>query len=344
MRLIPAMPLAFAVVLFAGTIARAADPVPIRVGWVAPVANFASILLMKPDLMHKQGKTYNLQPQHFASTPTMIPALAANEIDIGSISYAAFANAIENAGMEDLRVIADDFQDGVNGSYSDEIMVLKDSPIKTVEDLKGKVASSNGAGGAVDVALRVMLKKHGLEDKRDLSIVEVSLANQRAALASHKSDVITTAIPFAKDPELRKIARTLFTQADAIGPSQMILWAARAGFIEKNRAALVDLLADTIRARRFYTDPANHAEAVKVAADFSKQPAESLDGWLFTRAGDYYHDPDDRLNMKEFQANIDTQHEQGFLKAALDVAKYADLSLVDEAAHAVQSHQGSKQP
>jgi len=214
--------------------------------------------------------------------------------------------------------------------------VLKDSPIKTVEDLKGKVASSNGAGGAVDVALRVMLKKHGLEDKRDLSIVEVSLANQRAALAAHKSDVVTTAIPFSKDPELRKIARTLFTQADAIGPSQMILWAARSGFIRKNRAALVDLLADTIRARRFYTDPANHAEAVKIAADFSKQPSASLDSWLFTKDGDYYHDPDDRPNMKAFQANIDTQHEQGFLKATLDVAKYADLSLVTDAARAIR--------
>jgi sulfonate transport system substrate-binding protein len=313
-----------------------ADPVPIRVGWVAPVANFASILLMKPELMRNQGKSYDLQPQHFASTPTMIPALAAGEIEIGSISYAAFANAIENAGMEDLRAIADGFQDGVNGSYSDEIMVLKDSPIKTVEDLKGKVASSNGAGGAVDVALRVMLKKHGLEDKRDLSIVEVSMANQRAALAAHKSDAVTTAIPFSKDPELRKIARTLFTQADAIGPSQMILWAARSGFVQKNRAALVDLLADTIRARRFYTDPANHAEAVKIAADFSKQPAASLDSWLFSKDGDYYHDPEDRPNMKAFQANVDTQHEQGFLKATLDVAKYADLSLVTDAARAVQ--------
>jgi sulfonate transport system substrate-binding protein len=324
--------------------AATAEPPQIRVGWVAPVANFASILLMKPELMANQGKTYVLQPQHFASTPTMIPALAAGEIDIGSISYAAFANAIENAGMEDLRVIADDFQDGVNGSYSDEIMVLKDSPIKTVEDLKGKVASSNGAGGAVDVALRVMLKKHGLEDKRDLSIVEVSMANQKAALAAHKSDIVTTAIPFSKDPELRQIARTLFTQADAIGPSQMILWAARTGFIQKNRVALIDLLADTIRARRFYTDPSNHAEAVKIASDFSKQPVQSLDSWLFTKDGDYYHDPDDLPNMAAFQSNIDTQHEQGFLKATLDVAKYADLSMVKEAAHAVDGSKGSAKP
>jgi sulfonate transport system substrate-binding protein len=341
MRLVPTMTVALAAVLASTAIGRA-DPPPIRVGWVAPVANFASILLLKPELMHNQGKTYDLQPQHFASTPTMIPALAADQIDIGSISYAAFANAIENAGMDDLRVIADDFQDGVNGSYSDEIVVLKDSPIKTVEDLKGKVASTNGAGGAVDVALRVMLKKHGLEDKRDLSIVEVSLSNQKAALASHKSDAVTTAIPFSKDPELRKIARTLFTQKDAIGPSQMILWAARASFIAKNRAALVDLLADTIRARRFYIDPANHAEAVKIAADFSKQPAASLDSWLFTKSGDYYHDPDDMPNMKALQANIDTQHEEGFLKATLDVGKYADLSLVKDALKKVQSSQGSK--
>jgi len=46
--------------------------------------------------------------------------------------------------------------------------------------------------------------------------------------------------------------------------------------------------------------------------------------------------------MKAFQANIDTQHEQGFLKATLDVAKYADLSLVTEAARAVQSSKGNK--
>src|ERR1700749_425128 len=82
MRLASATIVAFATLLVSTTVR--ADPVPIRVGWVAPVANFASILLMKPELMHNQGKTYDLQPQHFASTPTMIPALAADQIDIGS--------------------------------------------------------------------------------------------------------------------------------------------------------------------------------------------------------------------------------------------------------------------
>jgi NitT/TauT family transport system substrate-binding protein len=318
--------------ILCGRLAAAAEPAPIRVGWVAPISNLPSILFLKDGIARRNGKTYRLEPLHFANTPTMVPALAANEVEIATLSYAAFANAIQNAGMTDLRVIADEFQDGVEGYYTNEMMVLKESPIQKIEDLKGKVLASNGAGGAVDMALRVMLRKHGLEDKRDLSIIEISSPNQRAALAERKIDLITTATPFSQDKQLRQIARTLFTQKDAVGKTQMIIWAARTGFIDKNRAALVDFLADTIRARRFYTDPAHHDEVVRLAADFSKQPAESLSGWLFTKTGDYYRDPDDLPDLQALQANIDMQQQLGFLKSGFDVNRYADLSMVKEAA------------
>jgi sulfonate transport system substrate-binding protein len=223
-----------------------AEPVTIRVGWVAVISNLPSILFLKEGLAHHQGVSYVMEAPHFANTPTMVPALAADAVDVAAISYSAFALAIENAKMDDLRVIADEFQDGVPGHYSDEFMVLKDSPIRTIDDLKGKVLASNGAGGAVDMALRVMLRKHGLEDKRDLSIIEVSSPNQKAMLEQRKVDLITTATPFSQDPALRQMARTLFTQHEAMGTTQMIVWAARAGFLAKNRAAMVDFLEDTI--------------------------------------------------------------------------------------------------
>jgi hypothetical protein len=41
-----------------------------------------------------------------------------------------------------------------------------------VADLKGKVVATNAAGSAVDIASRYMLKKGGLEDKRDYTTVE----------------------------------------------------------------------------------------------------------------------------------------------------------------------------
>jgi NitT/TauT family transport system substrate-binding protein len=328
----------------AAVTAPSAEPVKIRVGWVAPISNLPSILFLKDGLARENGKTYVMEPLHFASTPTMIPALAANEVEIATLSYSAFAAAIQNAGMTDLRVIADEFQDGVPGYYTNEMMVLKESPIRSVEDLKGKVLASNGAGGAVDMALRVMLRKHGLEDKRDLTMIEVSSPNQRAALAERKVDLITSATPFSQAPELRAIARTLFTQRDAVGTTQMILWAARADFIAKSRAALVDFLTDTIRARRFLTDPVNHDEVVKIAADFAKQPADNLKAWLFTKERDYYRDPDDLPNLDALQANIDMQQQLGFLKARFDVGPYADLSMVKEAGRAIQSSKGSEKP
>src|SRR5580698_9360618 len=51
-----------------------------------------------------------------------------------TLTPASLALAIENAHLTDLRVIGDENQDGVEGWYSTPFFVLKDSPIKTVED------------------------------------------------------------------------------------------------------------------------------------------------------------------------------------------------------------------
>jgi sulfonate transport system substrate-binding protein len=313
--------------------AFAQQPVKIRVAYVVPVANWASLIFEKPGLARHQGKSYTFEAVHFQGTPQMITALANNELEIADLAFASLAIAVQNAGMDDLRVIADEFQDGVEGYYTDEFFVLKDSPVKTVKDLKGKVAATNIAGSAVDIIMRAMLRKNGLDDRKDVTTIETAFPNMKATLLSRKADIVPGVIPFNFDPEFRAATRVLFTQKEVVGRTQMIIWAARAGFIAQNRAALVDFLSDTIRARRFYTDPANHDEAVRLAADYAKQPAESLNRWLFTKAADYYRDPDDLPDLAALQANIDMQQQLGFLKANFDVTQYADLSMVKEAAH-----------
>jgi sulfonate transport system substrate-binding protein len=45
----------------------------------------------------------------------MITALANNELEIANLAYSTLAIAVANAGMNDLRVIADEFRDGVEG-------------------------------------------------------------------------------------------------------------------------------------------------------------------------------------------------------------------------------------
>jgi sulfonate transport system substrate-binding protein len=321
---------AAALALWSATAAQSAEPVKIRMSWVAPVTNWGSIILEKKDLAQHLGKSYTLEPMHFPGTPPMVTAIANNGLEVATLAYSTLAIAIQNAGMDDLRVIADEFRDGVEGYYSQEYMVLADGPVKRVENLKGKVVMSNAAGSAIDVAMRAMLRKHGLEDKRDYTVLESPFATMRAMLSEKKVDIVPAVVPFAYDPELRKIARILFVQRDAIGVTDMIVFTARKPFIEKNRATMVDYLEDMLRITRWYIDPKNHKEAMEIAGRLTKQPPERYD-WLFTKR-DAYHDPNMLPDLVALQKNVDMTRDLGFVRSSLDVEKHADLSMLEEAA------------
>ena len=330
MRSLKTLAAVLAVGMLSTGLAQAADPVKIRAGWVAPVTNWASIWLEKKDLAKHLGKSYTFEAVRFQGTPPMVTALANNELEVANLAYSTLAIAVQNAGLDDLRVIADEFQDGVPGWYTQEYMVLNDSPIQKPEQLKGKVVMTNAAGSAVDVAMKAMLKKFGLEDKRDYTVVEAPFPTMRAMLAEKKVDVIPAVLPFGLDPELRKIGRTLFKQSDAIGVTQMISWQVRKPFIDKNRAALVDFMEDTLRIVRWYLDEKNHQAAMEIAARVTKQPVERFD-WIFTKR-EYYRDPNMVPNLDALQKNIDMTKDLGFVRATFDVKKHADLSIVQEAA------------
>ncbi len=311
-----------------------AEPLKIRLSYIVPVSNWATILFQNRDLAKHLGKSYTFEPVHFQSTPTLIQALAAGQLEIANMGYTTFPLAVVNAGMKDLRIISDELQDGVPGYYTDQFMVRKDSPIKTVEDLKGKVLTSNGYGSGTDIPLRIMLAKHGLNDKRDVTIIEAPIPTMPAMLAEKKVDLIALPLPFTANPKVRANDRTLFTQADAMGITQLGMWVAREGFIEKHRAALNDFMEDALREERWYLDPANHAAAVKIAVAVSKIPAPVWNSWLFKKDGqngDYYRNPAGKPDIAALQKAIDLQVKYGYLKQSIDVKKYVDFSLVDAA-------------
>jgi sulfonate transport system substrate-binding protein len=318
-----------ALLLLGAGVARA-DPVQIRVAWVAPIANWISMWLDKKDLAKHFGQSYVFAPVHFAGTPPMVTAIANNEVEIGDLAYSTLPIAIKNAGMDDIRIISDDFQDGVDGYWTVRYAVLKDGPIKNVEDLKGKVLATNAEGSAVDVAMKAMLHQHGLENKRDYTVIEAPFPAMKAMLAEHKVDLIPDILPFALDPEMQKIATSLFTAKDAIGVSEFVSFQARKPFIDAHRAAIVDWLEDSLNILHWFMDPKNNAEVAQIAGRLVKAPPERF-SWVFTKT-DAYHDPNMLPDLAALQRNVDMTKELGYANASFDVKKYSDLSLVEEAA------------
>jgi NitT/TauT family transport system substrate-binding protein len=311
-----------------------AEPLRIRMSYVAPLSNWAPFFVAKKDLARHWGRSYNMEAVRYQGTPEMIAALANGELEIASLAYSTIGIAIANAGIGDLRIISDEFRDGVPGHFSTQFFVRKDSGIQKITDLKGKVLATNQVGGGVDIAMKAGLRKHGLLDKRDYTVIEAPIPVMPQMLVEKKADLVMTVMPFALNPALNEIGIPLFNLTEGLGTSQFLMFAARKATIDKNRAAMVDLMEDMIRIERWYLDPKNQDDVRKVASDLVKQPPERF-GWLFT-GKDYYRDPNMAPDLAALQRNVDLTAEMGFIRSRIDVKQHSDLSLIEEAAKRLQ--------
>ena len=179
-----------------------AAPVTIRYatgGGIGPNEMETIIYLdyLKQNVLKNYGKSYTLEMTFTRGTPEAATLLASGQADLGTLAFSTFATAIaKNAVAGGLSIISDNYQDGHAGNATNTFFVQKDSPIKTVADLKGKKVGINAYGSAVDLVLRVVLKKQGLDPKRDVQIVEVNFPNMASAIREKRIDCGVLVIPF----------------------------------------------------------------------------------------------------------------------------------------------------
>jgi NitT/TauT family transport system substrate-binding protein len=259
-------------------------------------------------------------------TPEAATLLAAGQADMATLSFAAFATSVlRNVVPGGLTIVSDNYQDGRAGYAQNTFFVLKDSPITSTQELKGKKVGINAFGSAVDLALRVKLKKDGIDPRRDLTIVEVAFPNQAAAIREKRIDCGILILPFMAT-ELRKgDLRALFTGGDAFGPYSVIFQVVTSEFLKKNPEAVRSFLADYVRGLHWFYDPANRKKAVEITAEFTKSPADVLDSYFMTER-DYYRDRNACVGAQIIQTPIDAMHAEGLIDRPVKVAEHLNMS------------------
>src|SRR3954452_14147250 len=161
------MKIAIAAAMMAALAASAdAEPVKIRAGWVVAPASLIPVLFAKQGLARDRRKSYLVQPVYFSDSPAQITAMSVGELEIAALGFSSFPFAVQNAGLADLRIIADEIQDGGKDNFSTHYMVKKDSGIATVADLKGKLLAANGVRPPQHVAMGSMLQRSAHQEKR----------------------------------------------------------------------------------------------------------------------------------------------------------------------------------
>src|SRR5262245_22896997 len=103
----PAIGLAIAIGL-AFALPASAQPVKIKVGWITAPASMVPLIMLAPGAAKHHGKSYTFEPIHFGSSTLQITAISQGEIDIAGFGYTSFPLAIQNGGLTDLRIIADE--------------------------------------------------------------------------------------------------------------------------------------------------------------------------------------------------------------------------------------------
>jgi NitT/TauT family transport system substrate-binding protein len=316
-----------------GTAARADGPVKIRYatgGGVGPNEMETIIFLdwMQQNVLKHYGREYTLDMTFTRGTPEAASLMAAGQADLATLSFSVFATSvIKEVVPGGMTILADNYQDGRSGYTSNTWVVRDDSPIRSVADLKGKKIAINAYGSAVDLALRIRLKKENLDPRRDVQIVEVGFANIAAAVRERRVDCGSLVLPFLNAEIQKGGLRALFNGGDAFGAYSVIFHVGSNNFIKANRAAVQAFLADYITGLNWFYDPANRKRAVAITAEFTKSPPDVLDAYFMT-GRDYYRDRAGCLTADLIQRPIDGMLREGLIDRPVKVADYLDLSLL----------------
>jgi NitT/TauT family transport system substrate-binding protein len=313
--------------------AAAAEPLKIRADWVASPEKSAAILpvvaRLDPAVLRHYGKSYTIEPSQMAGGGVILTAMAGGETDLSGYTPQMLVLATVQAKM-DVRIIGQQLSDGVSG-YARTFWWVRAAEVRSIADLKGKTIAINARGANPDAALRMTMNRNGMADGKDYQIVELRFPAMLPALIEKRVDAAVLIPPFYLPAEKNSALKPLFAVDDVFGPNETISLAVRADYLEKNRAALVDVLEDTMRVRRWITDPKTRPDALKIVAEATKQPVAALDAWVYT-AKDYYVDPHAMVNVERLQQNVNDMHRLGIAPATIDVKPHVDMSLAREAA------------
>ena len=306
-----------------GALGRAyAEPVTIRVGRGGAAEEQLWLMAAKPEITPNQGKAYKLDLINFPATDKRLLAFEAGELDIAtgsanSVILVASTGALMNA-------IASLSQESKRG-FVTQYMVNKDSPIKSITDLKGKTVGINGFNSSIHLWAMLALQKAGLAPN-EATFVPMPFPAQAEGLRAGKINLGAFPQPFAKMEQDKGETRTLFTSKDGVPfDEELMLLIAKPEFLKKNGDAVKAFLSDLVGATKYYEQNPTEARQALIDAKFVRLPPS-----VYFEMTDYFRAPSARIDVDAMKKMQDLQVKAGWQEKAADIDKLVDLSYLPQ--------------
>lgn len=238
-----------------GARARQAAPKDLRIGYQKAAVNL--VILKQQGALEKRFPQTRVQWLEFPAGPQLLEALAVGSLEFGLTgdSPPVFAQA---AGKELLYVGAEPPKPDSSG-----ILVLPDSPLRKLADLKGKRIALQKGSSAHYLVVRAV-ENAGLQ-WTDIQPVYLAPADARAAFERRSVDAWAIWDPFYAAAELALKPRVLATGRDLSSNNSFYL--AGKPFATQHPQALAVLFEELTRADRLVQE--DRPAAIKLVSDFS---------------------------------------------------------------------------
>jgi len=172
-----------------------------------------------------KGQGLEIQPIFVRGGPAALAALSSGEVDFAEIGGAQAIMRSRARGLDGVIIGA------ISNATNYQIVGSKST--RTLHDMKGKIVGVTGAGAFSDFAMRIFLRRKGIDPDRNVTLRAIGGSNLRAG-ALEKG--LVAAAPFAPDDTVR-LTRLGFPMlanlSDTLVIPQTIL-TSRVDFLEKN--------------------------------------------------------------------------------------------------------------
>lgn len=259
-----------------------------------------------------QGAPYKVDWKHFQSAAPVAEGLEAGALDLGFLGDSGFIFlAAKGASVKLI---------GVSRQNPDTIALLvpKDSPAKTIEDLKGKKVAYWPGAWSQQLTLRA-LEKAGLPNNY-VEFVKLMPLDAAAALPQGSIDAFPVWEPYISQQEVFSGARAIIT-ARGLMPGLSSI-AANANAIEPKRAAIADFLGRLQKARAWVQ--ANKDAYADIWAKKSGLDQAVSRHWI--GQADMSVGPVDAGAAADYQGTADFLVQTGALPKAFDTKAVIDTS------------------
>jgi ABC-type nitrate/sulfonate/bicarbonate transport system substrate-binding protein len=295
------------------SVARAQET--IRVGWTIPAEESKYWMMRRPEKFPNLGKGYKIEWSQFQGTSPMTQALIAGALDCATQGVLPIAQSMDKDTLATY-VIAQHVGENKD-SFHLYWAVKDDSPIKTVEDLKGKTVGISIIGGGTQGPFNLELRKHGIDPDKDIKLVEVAFPLSEDALRQGRVDAVNMNQPFAARAEAKGGVRKLFELADAVPNIVHIMEACRKDFVDKNPALVTQYVKDITAGMKMAL--ANRDETLKVVNEVMKAPIPVLETYLL-KQNDFAREPGGAPNYAAIQAMFDIYTTEKMISKKLDAS------------------------